>query len=115
MPQFVPPGISRIEEHRLVRAAAFLRGVLPMPEISRFFGIVISINYNDHAPPHFHARYGGYKAIIDIQLVSLLEGSLPTRVLGLVTEWAGQHRAELLADWELARQNAPLNRIPPLE
>ena len=86
-----------------------------MPEISRFFGIIITMNYNDHAPPHFHALYVGDQAIIEIQTLQVLGGSLGPRVMGLVVEWALQHRDELLADWRLARESAPLNRIAPLE
>jgi len=86
-----------------------------MPEISRFFGILIAMNYNDHPPPHFHARYGDYKAIIDIRTLRLLEGQLPPRVFGLVMEWAVLHQRELLSDWDLARQSAPLQRIAPLD
>ena len=86
-----------------------------MPEISRFFGIIIAMNYNDHAPPHFHVRYGDQKAIIDIHTLTLLEGRLSPRVSGLVMEWAALHRGGLLEDWRLARQNAPLKRIEPLE
>lgn len=85
-----------------------------MPEISRFFGIVISMNYNDHAPPHFHARYGGDQAILDIATLQVLGGHLAPRVMGLVVEWALLHRGELLEDWRLARGDAPLNRIAPL-
>jgi hypothetical protein len=70
----------------------------PMPEISRFFGIVITMYYNDHAPPHFHARYSGQKALMAIETFTLLQGHLSPRVLGLVVEWAAQHRAELLAN-----------------
>jgi hypothetical protein len=86
-----------------------------VPEISRFFGIIITMNYNDHAPPHFHARYGGDQAIIEIQTLQVLGGRLAPRVMGLVAEWALQHRDELLEDWRLARESAPLNRIAPLE
>ena len=85
-----------------------------MPEISRFFGIIITMNYNDHVPPHFHARYGSDQAIVDIQTLQVLGGRLSLRIIGLVVEWALQHRAELLEDWRLARQDAPLNRIAPL-
>lgn len=59
-----------------------------MPEISRFFGIIISMYYNDHPPPYFHVRYGKQKAIIAIQSISVLEGELSPRVLGIVVEWA---------------------------
>lgn len=86
-----------------------------MPEISRFLGIIITINYNDHPPPHFHVRYGDNKALISIQTLTLIEGKLPPRVLGLVTEWAALHRGELADGWNLARQDAPLNKIEPLE
>jgi len=86
-----------------------------MPEISRFFGIVIAIFYADHNPPHFHARYGDSKAVIKIDDLTILEGFLPPRVLGLVTEWASIHKKELLDDWELARNKKPLISIKPLE
>lgn len=71
--------------------------------------------YNEHNPPHFHARYGEYKAEIAIDTLSVLIGRLPPRVLGLVIEWATLHRDELLADWELARKRAELKKIAPLE
>jgi uncharacterized protein DUF4160 len=86
-----------------------------VPEISRFFGIIITMNYNDHAPPHFHARYGSNQAIIDIQTLEVLGGRLGPRVMGLVVEWALRHRGELQENWQLARDSAPLNRIAPLE
>ena len=86
-----------------------------MPEISRFFGIVVAMFYSDHPPPHFHVRYGRQRAVMDIETLSLLEGDLAPRVLGLVVEWAAQHQAELLANWDLARRHAPLNKIAPLE
>jgi hypothetical protein len=85
-----------------------------MPEISRFFGIVIAMYYEDHLPPHFHARYGGQRARIHIGSLDVLSGRLSPRVRGLITEWASQHQAELLKDWELARSGAPLTRIDPL-
>jgi hypothetical protein len=86
-----------------------------LPEISRFFGIIILMYFNDHPPPHFHARYGGHKALIDIESLTLLKGWLPPRALGLVVEWGALHQEELLADWERARQQELLIRIPPLE
>ena len=73
------------------------------------------MNYNDHVPPHFHARYGGDQAIIAIETLRVLGGRLSPRVMGLVVEWALQHRDELLEDWRLARESAPLKRIAPLE
>jgi len=86
-----------------------------MPEISRFLGIIIAMYYNEHNPPHFHARYGEYKIEIAIQTLSVLVGKLPPRAMGLVMEWASCHQDELMADWELARQSAELKRIEPLE
>jgi len=86
-----------------------------LPEICRFLGVVITMNYNDHPPPHFHVRYSGQKALIGIQTMGVLRGRLSPRVLGLVIEWASLHQAELLKNWELARQQAELQRIEPLE
>lgn len=86
-----------------------------MPEISRFFGIIITMYFDDHPPAHFHVRYGSSKAIFAISPPGLLEGQLSPRTLGLVTEWAALHRDELLANWNLARQQQPLNRVAPLE
>lgn len=86
-----------------------------MPEISRFFGIIVAMFYNDHAPAHFHARYGDWRIEIEIASLRILAGQLPPRALGLLMEWAAQHREALLEDWELARKHAVLKRIPPLE
>jgi hypothetical protein len=85
-----------------------------MPEICRFYGIIIAMFYDDNNPPHFHARYGKDKAAIEIRSLRVLEGKLPPRALGLVMEWASQHQQELLNDWELARKNQPPKRIAPL-
>jgi Domain of unknown function (DUF4160) len=86
-----------------------------MPEISRFFGMVIAMYYNDHSPPHFHVRYGRHKAVIGIEPIEILAGKLSPKARALVIEWANLHQAELMTDWELARQQAPLHRIDPLE
>lgn len=86
-----------------------------MPVISRFFGIVVTMNFNDHPPPHFHIRYGEHKALISIETLTVLRGQLPPRVLGLVVEWATQHRAELMQNWDLAMQQRPVQPIAPLE
>lgn len=85
-----------------------------MPEISRFHGVVIAMYYNDHSPPHFHARYGGDEVRIRIE-DGLVEGRFPRRALGLVLEWYALHRLELFRDWELARERMPLKPIDPLE
>lgn len=85
-----------------------------MPEISLFFGIRITINYNDHVPPHFYAEYNGEKALVDIINVRIIKGYLPKRQLKLVLAWAEIHKDELMQNWELARNNQTLYRIAPL-
>ena len=86
-----------------------------MPEISRFFGIIITMFYSDHQPPHFHVRYGEYKAQVSIDPISILRGDLPPRVFGLVAEWALVHQGELREDWNLVQNQTPPNKIDPLE
>jgi len=86
-----------------------------MPEISRFFGIVIKMFFGDHAPPHFHAEYADDEAVIDVRNLTVIRGSLPPRALGLVVEWASQHQAELLDLWERASKNQSLYKVPPLK
>lgn len=86
-----------------------------MPVISRFFGIVISMYYNDHPPPHFHIAYAEHKAQMAIETLAIIEGELPRRVVNLTMEWAALHRDELRADWALARNGQPLERIVPLD
>ena len=85
-----------------------------MPEISRFYGIVIAMFWDDHNPPHFHARYGQQRAAIEIGSLRLLDGDLPPRARGLVVEWASQHYEELMRNWQEARNNRPLQKIAPL-
>lgn len=86
-----------------------------MPEISRFLGIFIAMYYNNHAPAHFHARYGGREIRVDIQTGEILSGEFPTRAQNLVLEWLELHRNELMDDWSLAESRKPLNKIEPLE
>jgi len=86
-----------------------------MPEISRFLGMIITMYYNDHPPPHFHVRYNKQKAIIDLNNLSILQGKLSPRVLGLVVEWATLHQAELIENWERAKNQQPINKLEPLE
>jgi hypothetical protein len=86
-----------------------------MPTISIFYGIIVKMFFADHAPAHFHAEYGEYKAIIDIKKLTLLEGVLPRRALGLVLDWAELHQSELLKDWELCQTKQQPNKIQPLE
>lgn len=86
-----------------------------MPEVSRFYGIIIAVYYNDHPPPHFHAKYGDDEATILIDTGQVLDGRLSNRALRLVEEWRTLHASELVRNWELARARYPLNRIDPLE
>jgi hypothetical protein len=85
-----------------------------MPTISTFYGILIRMYYNDHAPPHFHARYGEFEATVEIETRAVLEGDLPSRALSLVREWAMIHEVELREDWRLCRENAVPTKIAPL-
>ena len=85
-----------------------------MPEICRFFGIVISMFYDDHDPPHFHATYGGKSVKISIKGPKLLKGKFSKRGLRLVLEWAKKNQNKLLADWELARHGKKPMKIQPL-
>jgi hypothetical protein len=85
-----------------------------MPELSRFYGIVVRMFFNDHLPPHFHAYYGSDEALIAIETLSLFAGRLPPRAMGLVVEWASLHQAELMESWRRAQGLEPPGRIPPL-
>jgi hypothetical protein len=97
------PGAKRVESRE------------EMPEVTRFFGIVVRMYFRDHSPAHFHAEYGEYEALVEIETLSILRGELPRRAMALVLEWAALHRAELRADWERARGGTPLKSIAPLD
>lgn len=86
-----------------------------MPRLSTFFGIIIAMYHNDHAPPHFHAAYQGFEAQISIESLEILRGSLPRRALALVLEWAVLNREALRVNWDRARQGLPLDPIEPLD
>jgi hypothetical protein len=85
-----------------------------MPEISRFYGIIIAMFYDDHNPPHFHARYGKEYVVIGIDSLRVLEERIPHRALGLVMEWASQHQEELLRNWNSVMKDKPPKKIEPL-
>jgi hypothetical protein len=85
-----------------------------MPTISAFYGILIRMFFNDHAPPHFHARYGEFEATVHIETLDVVEGQLPRRALMLVQEWGRIHREELLDNWRRCRENATPSKIEPL-
>ena len=88
-----------------------------MPEISRFYGIAVRMFYEAgrHHQPHFHALYGEYLASFAIDPPALLAGTMPRRQMHLILAWIELHQEELMADWELAREQRPLNRIEGLE
>lgn len=86
-----------------------------MPEISRFYGLIIRMFFDDHAPPHFHAVYGSSQAEIGIQPIRLLKGGLPPRAMALVAEWATMHENELLENWRRLHANEAAQRIAPLD
>ena len=86
-----------------------------MPQISRFYGIVIYMYYDEHNPPHFHAIYGTTEAQIGIAPIALLRGQLSGRALALVVEWAALHQSELLENWERMRQDRSPQKIEPLQ
>jgi hypothetical protein len=87
-----------------------------MPTISRFFGILIQMYLRgEHNPPHFHVIYVEHEALIDIQTLEVIGGSLPRRALAMVLEWASEHREELMEDWNLCRDKQLPKPIPPLE
>ena len=86
-----------------------------MPEISRFYGVVIKMYFNEHNPPHFHAEYGEYKALININSMGIVSGKLPSRVLGMVVEWASMNQSQLKREWNKARNMESLGKISPLK
>ncbi|MEX2468005.1 MAG: DUF4160 domain-containing protein [Gemmatimonadota bacterium] len=86
-----------------------------MPKISQFFGVSIYMYFDDHPPPHFHARYGEAEAVIRIDDGSVMRGELPPRVLGLVVEWSSRRRQELRLVWRQASRKQSLSRVTPLE
>ena len=82
-----------------------------MPEIARFYGIIIKLFFGDHPPPHFHAVYGEYNGLFDIQTLEMFEGDLLARAKKLVLEWAGLNQTELLEMWD----KQEFRKLPPLK
>jgi len=82
-----------------------------MPEITRFYGIIIKMFFGDHSPPHFHAIYGEYNALISIDSLEIIEGDLPKRAEKMVIEWASQYQSELLKIWHTQE----FIKLPPLK
>ena len=85
-----------------------------MPVISRFYGIIIFMNYNDHEPPHFHARYGEQEVIVGI-ISGMVTGQMSKRALHMLFEWMEVHREDLMESWNLARERKSLKQIAPLD
>ena len=86
-----------------------------MPTVSSFYGILILMFWRDHNPPHFHAKYGEYEALIGINDFSMFQGWLPPKALSLVIEWASIHQKELIENWERGKKDLSLNKIEPLK
>jgi hypothetical protein len=86
-----------------------------MPELSRFYGIIVRMFYGDHAPPHFHAVYQGDKISVNINTLEVIEGYMSRRAQALVLEWAELHHDELRRAWDMASRNLEPSKIQPLE
>lgn len=85
-----------------------------MPEISRFLGIIIFMNFNEHNPPHFHAKYGDYQIVVQIE-TGIVEGKFPKRALSHVLEWYEIHKEELKMNWQSIQETGNFSKINPLE
>ena len=86
-----------------------------MPELCRFFGIVIQMFYKDHSPPHFHVKYGEFKCKIEIKSGNIIEGKLPRKPLRLVQAWVELHRKELIQNYKESQKDfAQITKIKPL-
>ena len=85
-----------------------------MPTISRFLGIVIAMYWDDHAPPHFHAKYGEYEITVNIS-TGVVEGKFPKRALKHVLEWYDLHKNELIENWQRCQSGESPKPIKPLE
>jgi len=85
-----------------------------MPVICRFLGVVIVMYYNDHEPPHFHAKYGEFEITVEVES-GVINGHFPPRALRHVLDWYDIHTDELRLNWDLARRREPLQMIAPLE
>jgi hypothetical protein len=86
-----------------------------MPTISSFYGLLIRMYFNEHAPPHFHVQYADFVATVNIHSLSIADGNLPRRAQELVLDWAELHQYELLEDWQLCQQKQQPKPIAPLK
>ena len=85
-----------------------------LPKISEFFGISIYVYWREHPPPHFHALYAGSEVLVNIDDLSILEGGVSPRAMGLIVEWATLHQSELRKAWEDAQAHQQPRKIEPL-
>ncbi|MDE5612213.1 MAG: DUF4160 domain-containing protein [Odoribacter sp.] len=85
-----------------------------MPEICRFFGIIISLYWKDHNPPHLHFTYGNYECSISV-LDRIVDGQAPAKVIAKVNEWIDLHEGEILVAWEKAQKGDRIDKIEPLK
>jgi hypothetical protein len=85
-----------------------------MPCISEFYGILIYLYWDDHQPPHFHAKYAEFEILVNINTLEVIEGKFPKRARAMVIEWALDHRDELLEGWEACRSKQHPKQIAPL-
>lgn len=86
-----------------------------MPELSRFYGIIIRMYYDDHTPAHFHAYYGEFEAVFEIETLAEIKGQLPARARGLVIEWGQRNQTELRKAWKKASNLEQPGKIAPLD
>ncbi len=86
-----------------------------MPEISRFFGMVLTMYWNEHNPPYFHVEYGEEDGVIDIKQLKMTKGNLSRRALNMIIDWTELHQEELLNDWEMCQKSLVPNKIQPLK
>jgi len=82
-----------------------------MPVISYFFGIYIRMYHDDHNPPHFHAEYQGYEALVDIKNGKIIKGRLPKKAIKIIQEWVDENHEALVANWKNAIELQPLDKI----
>ena len=109
-----PSALARVPKVVVLPSDRRPRQDLGVPTISRFMGIVIAMFFDDHGPPHFHARHAEGSAKVRIDVVEVIDSNLPRRQLRLVLAWAELHQDELLENWRLARAGETLREIEPL-
>ncbi len=82
-----------------------------MPVIARFYGILIKLYFREHGVPHFHAIYGEYNGVFEVETLEMIEGDLPQRAERLVREWASRYRSDLQEMWRTQK----FRQLPGLE